>query len=171
MKHSQPNPLAPSTQTLPRHARCRIDVLVALAGLPGLDPAEAKESLNYLRSGDADLGPIVDVADLLRALPAWSHSAVRAALVRLEDELLVIDRSLHSFVRAMRARSLIREAWAVQLTTAGLRAARAQTVAPPRPPEVILAELRAALASVTPEQRARDLAALRALDNENGGAA
>lgn len=172
MKHSQPNPLAPSTQTLPRHARCRVAVLAALAALPGVDPVACETWLTYCSDDDErERGPIVDVADLMSALTVWSRTGIRDALARLEDELLVVDRSMHRGRRMLRERSLIRDAWAVQLTPEGLRAARVQTVAPPRSPEVILAELRSALASATPEQRARDLAALRALDDENGGAA
>ena len=158
------------THTLPRHARCRVDVLVALSRLPGVDPVDCARWLVSV-SDEAGAGPIVDVAELLKALPAWSRAAVREALARLEAELLVVDRSAHRDRRLWQGKSLIREAWAVQLTAAGVKAARTATAAPPRTPEAILAELRAVLAGASSEQRERDLAALRDLVDAKDGAA
>lgn len=191
MKHrnaTRPLPLSqPAPLALPRHARCRVDVLGALAAIPGLpcnddvrellarrSPDEAARLLLDLSGGHVDAStawpwtdpgwpPAVDVASLLRVLPTWSRAAVCEALARLEAEQLVRNCD--------RART-IRRAWAVQLTPTGAEAARAlrSTPRPPRDPETILAELRAVLDEATPEQRARDLAALHALDKKGGAA-
>lgn len=151
------------THSLPRHARCRVDVLVALSRLPGVDPVACAPWLSWAEGVDVDGGPIVDVAHLLQALPLWSHHEVREALARLEVELLVSDRGIKGWQRPRRSR--IGDSWAVQLTAAGLAAARAVATpsspsTPPRSPEVILAELRAVLAGASTEQLSRDLHAL-----------